>query len=179
MGIGKVYRFLILHLLWLAFTLLGLVFFGFFPATYALFETLKEPTDLTGKEYTKYFIKVYRASFVKMNQAAIIWQVMFVLMGLNLFIFNGSNAMIQFGIIGLLLLMVLCIVYFLQYFTIEMKVMEQIKRSFGYVFLYPKKNIIFMTIIFGLILVINFSPGISLFFGSSVAAHFIVKTCAM
>lgn len=176
MGIRTIHRFLILQLYWLGFTLLGLVLFGVFPATYALLKTIKKPNDLKAREYFHIFKKVYKENFFKLNQAAIVWQVMFVLMGMNLLIFHDGNIYIYLAVLGMILMMVLCVFHFLQYFKIDRSIIEQVKRSFGYVFLHPRQNVLYMCILFGLILAINFSPGITFFFGSSVAAHFIVKS---
>lgn len=179
LGIGKVYRFIVLHLLWLGFTLFGGILFGIFPATHALLKTMKEPTDLGMGEYSNIFFRTYKSSFIKINQAAIIWLVMFTLMGMNLLIFKDSNLIVYLIVMGMLLLMVLCVLYFLQYFTAEGTIINQIKRSLGYVFLHPRQNIMYMCVLFGLILAVNFSPGITMFCGSSVAAHFIVKSWAI
>lgn len=178
-GIGKIYRFLILHVLWLGFTVVGLGVLGVFPATYALFETVKEPSDLKGKEYFTIFKGIYIRTFWKMNRAGLIWQIMFLLMGMNLFIFYESHIFILITILGMLLLMTLCVIYFLEYFTMDMKILTQIKRSFGYVFLYPKHNVLFMVILFLLLIAINFSPGVTLFFGSSVTAFLFTKVRAV
>lgn len=175
-GIGKVYRFLILHLLWLVFTLLGCIIFGLFPACHALLETMKKSTDLGTKAYFYVFLKSYKTAFLKINQAAIIWFTMFGLMSMNLFIFRDGRIYVQLGIMGMLLLMVLCLIYFFQHFTLYETIIKQIRRSFGYVFMYPKKNIIYMCVIFGCILALQFSPGVTVFFFSSVVAHFIVNS---
>lgn len=176
-GISKIYRFIVLHLLWLGFTLIGLVVLGIFPATHALLEVMKEPDDLTIGEYYRHFVKSYFGAFVKINQAGIIWQAMFVLISLNALIV--VNELIQLLVLGMLLLLLLCVVYFFEHFQVEGTIIGQIKLSFGYVFLYPRRNVIYMCVLFCLILAINFSPGITFVCGSSVAAHFIAKTWAV
>src|SRR5699024_7862976 len=110
-GIGKVYRFLILHLLWLVFTLLGCIIFGLFPACYALLKTMKKPTDLGTKAYFYVFLKSYKTAFLKINQAAIIWLTMLGLMSMNLFIFHNGSMFVQLVILVMCCLLVFVVIY--------------------------------------------------------------------
>lgn len=174
MSLQKVYKFAYLQILWILFTVLGMGLLGVFPATYALFTVLNEHEDLTAKRTFRLFYQTYSSSFIKINKAGLIWQVMFLLISINLFIPQVEN--FQVIVFAMLCLIMLCIVYFFRYFEQEQPIIKQIKYCFRYVCLHPKQNFMYMIIFFGLFLAINFIPGITFFFGMSVAAYLIVKT---
>lgn len=173
--VQHIYRLALLQLYWLLFTCIGLFLFGLFPATYALLEAMKEPIDLTASEYFRKFKTDYKSVFMKINQAAILWMIMSLLMGTNLFIFK-QTFVLQLLVLGLLFVILLSLVYFFRYFTLDMRIMAQVRRSFSYCFLFPKKNIIYLFIFFTVLLAIRFFPGIMFFFCASVTAQFIVRT---
>lgn len=168
----KIYWFAYLQVLWMLFTLIGLVGFGVFPATHALFTVLKEKDLSSGEAFHK-FRNAFKFSFLKMGQAAIIWELMFILISLNLFIFHSMY--IKYFVMGMLGLILLSLIHFFQYFEIEKPIIFQVKRAFSFAFILPKNNAGYMFIFVLLLLAIAFIPGITFFFGISVAVFFVVK----
>lgn len=172
-SLQKVYKFAYLQVLWLFFTAIGFGVFGVFPATYALLNLLNVQEDLTAKKTFRLFYKVYISSFIPINKAGLIWQVMILLMGANLLLTTSS--ILQLFVIAMLYFILLCMVYFFRYFIQDQPVVRQIKSSFHYVLLYPRKNIRYTIIFIGLFLGINFLPGLTFFFGASVSTYFIIQ----
>lgn len=171
----KVYWFAYLQTLWSLFTICGLVFFGIFPATHALFTVLKESKQLSSGQVFYIFRMTFTSSFMKINKAAMIWQVIVLLIGLNLIIIPSDYLYFKLMDMGMLGLILLSIIHFFQYFELEMPIILQIKRAFSLVFLYPKENASYMFIFVLLLIAITFFPGLTLFFGMSIPLYFIVK----
>ncbi|SHM66314.1 YesL family protein [Gracilibacillus kekensis] len=68
-GIGEwLFKIILLNLYWFLFTVLGLLFLGLFPATVALFATIRQ--DLKSEDDSKLFktfISYYKSEFIKGN----------------------------------------------------------------------------------------------------------------
>lgn len=172
MVLQKIYWFAYLQVLWMVFSLVGLVVFGVFPATHALFTVLKEK-DLSSGEAFRQFRNAFAFSFFKMGKAAIIWELMILLISFNLFIVHSIY--MKFLVMGMLGLILLSVIHFFQYFEIENSIIFQVKRAFSFAFILPKNNAGYMLIFVLLLLAIAYIPGITFFFGISVAVFFVVK----
>lgn len=171
----KIYWFAYLQILWILFTIGGLIFFGLFPATHALFSVLKESEELASGKAFRRFRNAFTSSFMKMNKAAMIWQPMVILIGLNLIIISSDYLFLKWMVIGMLGLILLSIIHFFQNFKQEIPIVLQIKNAFFLVFLHPKENVGYMVIFVLLLLSITFLPGFTFFFGMSIAVYFAVK----
>lgn len=171
----KIYWFAYLQILWILFTMIGFIFLGIFPATHALFTVLKDQKELSSGEAFRKFRGAFTVSFLKINKAAIIWQPMYTIISLNLFIISSDYLFIKVMVTGMLGLILLSMIHFLQYFEVEKPILSQIKRAFSLVFLLPKHNAGYMCVFVLLLLAIAFIPGITFFFGMSLAVFFIVK----
>jgi uncharacterized membrane protein YesL len=72
-------------------------------------------------------------------------------------------------------LIFLSMIHFFQYFELDKPILFQIKRAFSFTIILPRNNVGYMFIFVLLLLAIAFIPGITFFFGISVAVFFIVK----
>ncbi|UOQ44175.1 YesL family protein [Halobacillus salinarum] len=85
-------RFAWLNLLWIVFTLLGLVLFGFFPATASMFAV--ERKWIRGQEdlpIFQTFWKEYKASFIKANLLGLVLTAFGILLIMNYRIAGAMN----------------------------------------------------------------------------------------
>lgn len=171
----KIYWFAYLQILWILFTMCGLILFGLFPATHALFTVLKESEELASGKAFRIFRSAFTSSFMKMNIAVMIWQPMFILIGLNLIIISSDYLFLKWMVLGMLGLILLSIIHFFQTFKQELPIVLQIKNAFFLVFLHPKENVGYMVIFVLLLLSVTFLPGFTFFFGMSVSVYFAVK----
>lgn len=168
----KIYWFAYLQMLWMLFTLLGLVIFGGFPATHALFTVLREK-DLSTGEAFRTFRNAFASSFVKLNGAAIVFGFMFILISTNLLILQSIY--MKYLVMGMLGLIFISMIHFFQYFETKKPIIFQIKKAFSVVWILPKNNVGYLVIFVLLLLAISYIPMLSFFFGVSVAVCFIVK----
>src|SRR5699024_8836780 len=168
-----IYRFFLLQLYWLGFSLLGLIVFGVFPATYSLVLLMREKSQLDAKEMFHLFWQTYRSHWKKMTQGALIWYTMFTLMCFNLLIIE--HAVIRLVVWSILIYMLLALVYFLLTYRANLPVSKQIYLSFGYGFVFPKNNLVILFCIFSLYVGLHYIPGFVFFFGMSLLVFCLSK----
>jgi uncharacterized membrane protein YesL len=168
----KIYWFAYLQALWMLFTLIGLVVLGIFPATHALFTVMKE-RDLSSNKAFHEFRNAFKRSFIKLNGAGILFGLMLSLISTNIFILESIY--VKYLVMGMLGLIFLSMIHFFQYFEIKKPILSQLKKAFSIVWILPKSNVGYLSIFILLVLAIAIIPGITFFFGMSVAVFFIVK----
>src|SRR5699024_11855650 len=100
------------------------------------------------------------------NKSLFVYCIILLLIVMNLFIFNDLFIM-QMVVLGCMFLILLMILYFLLFFNNELTVIHQWKQSLGNVFLHPKNNLLYVTILIGGYIVSQFSPGLAIFFSVS------------
>ncbi|MGP4040865.1 YesL family protein [Gracilibacillus sp. D59] len=165
----KIFWYVYLQVLWILFTLIGFLFFGIFPATYALLVVVKQQDTSTTRAFHA-FRRAYLESFFVINRAATIWLVMILLLSINIFFLPESQQIIRLAATSMLVFLLLCLVHFLNYFQTDAKVIEQIKRSFLLTFINPRKNIGYILLVIMLGAAFYIIPGITCFFAVSVSA---------
>ncbi|WP_408011085.1 YesL family protein [Pseudalkalibacillus sp. A8] len=166
----KIYWYAYVQILWILFTLAGLVIFGLFPATYALLKVTKQQTDTSATAIFHVFRQAYRNAFFPINKASIIWITMLILMSSNLLILPGAQPILKLVVISTICFLLLCIVHFFHFFQTDKSTMAQIKRSFAHACLHPKQNVGYACIFLLLGAALWFIPGITCFFGVSITA---------
>lgn len=170
-----------LNLLWISFSLLGLVIFGFFPATVAMFAVVRK-WMLGNDEMSifKTFWTAYKREFIKSN----ILGVIIVAIGLILYIdlqfvqLSGNSFVsilyIPFFIITLIFISMLfyIIPIFVHY---DMKLSQVMKNSFFVMIMNPLSTFYMLIGSFGIIFVLSYAPPICLLYSGNLLALFIMK----
>ncbi|WP_445492733.1 YesL family protein [Niallia sp. 03133] len=178
--IGWIYRccrwitsLIYLNFLWLVFTALGLILFGFFPATAALFETLRRAVR-EGFRFpiTRTFFSFYRSSFWKVNiiGVCIIFTSSLISFYLWLFFSQESSLLQVMGFVGLFVYLLVLLYLFPVYSHYELSLLDYLRYSISIALLNWSWGVVMMI---GLaiegILFMEFPP-LMLFFGGSVSA---------
>ncbi|MFB3168629.1 YesL family protein [Neobacillus sp. 179-C4.2 HS] len=174
-------RLAFLNLLWISFSLLGLVIFGFFPATVAMFAVARK-WMLGNDEMSifKTFWTAYKREFLKSN----ILGVIIVAIGLILyidfqFVQHAANSFasflyVPFFIITLIFISMLfyIIPIFVHY---DMKLSQVIKNSFFVMIMNPLSTFYMLIGSFGILFVLSYAPPICLLYSGNLLALFIMK----
>ena len=175
MVLQKLYWFAYIQMLWLLFTLSGLVILGIFPATYALLTVVRESEELSSREVFYKFKRLFVSSFKSINKTGLLWQLMLLLLASNLLIIPAESVFVRTAVVVVLGLTILGVVHFIQYFEVDKASVFQIRRAFSFVFLQPRKNVGYMMIFVLLVVAIRFFPGISFFYVISSSAYMVAK----
>ncbi|KMY49918.1 YesL family protein [Peribacillus loiseleuriae] len=168
-------RLLYLNLLWVVFTILGLVVAGIFPATVAMFSILKEWIH-EGKNVRVFnlFLNIYKKEFLKANRLGIILFIISIIFFTDWLFTNqlsGTLGMITKGallgsgfVFGITLLYVIPV-----YLQIDGKVFTTIKLAFLIGITYPHYTFIMMISVASLMLLSFLLPMAGfLFFASGL-----------
>lgn len=169
-------RFVYVNLLWGLFTFVGLVIFGFFPATAAMFAvTRKWVMGETDVPVFKTYWKSYKTEFLKSNILGIILVVIGYILFIDIRFFQSTDiGILQILYIPLLIVTFVFSLALLYVFPIfvhyDIKLHLVLKNSFFLMIMNPLST---MMMIAGLIIIyymMMLVPGLILFFtGSTVA----------
>ncbi|ASK62209.1 hypothetical protein CFK37_08565 [Virgibacillus phasianinus] len=164
-----------IHILWVLFTLMGLVVFGFMPATAALFTVIHKGFD--GKSdpaIFKTFYETFKTQFLKANALGLL------LLGLCAFLYvdmNISKQVIQSFFVHMFLLIV-CFLYFitvLYFFPVfaryKLSYFLYFKQSFFIAFARPFETIAMIICLVLLFYLFTYLPVLLFFAGSSLIAY--------
>ena len=167
-------RIAYINILVIAFTLLGLFLFGFFPAIIAGFwifrKWLNGHTDIA---ITKNFWKIYKQEFLKSNLVGAV----VVLIGTILFINLSIVEVIQhewirltyYPLLLVSILFIATVIYlFPMYVHFDMKISALLKNAFLCIFANPVVTIILFVLITLIYLLLASIPGLIPFFGFSL-----------
>lgn len=165
-----------LNLIWILFTIIGLVFFGIFPATAAMFAIARKWVILGERDFSiiKTFWSFYRQDFFKLNGFALFFFLIgyFLYFNIAFLILNPSN--LQFLFPGMILFGLAYVVTLLFFFPVyvhfKLKFFQYIKQAFLFAILSPLEligTILAVVILFAFMFWI---PGIIPLFTGSVLA---------
>lgn len=175
-------RLVLLNMLWLAFSLLGFLVFTFFPATVAMFSTIRQwirgGTDMpVVKTYWSYFKK----DFLKAQGYGVIISLV-GLMGYAHLIFMANHTeapmlllhipfymFLLFAFLTLLYLFPVYVHYKIGFFTV-------IKQAFSIMIIHPLHTLSMIIGIVLTILVMQYIPGTLFFFGGSFISLLLMGT---
>ncbi|WP_165763919.1 YesL family protein [Halalkalibacter urbisdiaboli] len=129
-------RLAYLNVLWIVFTFAGLMVFGLFPSTVALF-TVTRKWVMGEKDIpiAKTFWKTYKFEFIKANKLAVILGIMGIIFFYNLSFLKSMTGMLSqllyFGMLSFFLMYFIVLLYiFPVYVHYDTKVTQALKNAF-------------------------------------------------
>lgn len=174
-------RLAFLNLLWISFSLLGLIIFGFFPATVAMFAVARK-WMLGNDEMSifKTFWTTYKREFLKSNVLGVIIVAIGLILYIDFhFVQHAANSFasilyVPFFIITLIFISMLfyIIPIFVHY---DMKLSHVIKNSFFVMIMNPLSTFYMLIGSFGILFVLSYAPPICLLYSGNLLALFIMK----
>jgi uncharacterized membrane protein YesL len=174
-------RLAFLNLLWISFSLLGLVIFGFFPATVAMFAvTRKWMLGNDEMSIFKTFWTAYKQEFLKSNILGLMISVISIILYIDFkFVQLADNSFasilyVPFFIITFIFISMLfyIIPIFVHY---DMKLSQVIKNSFFVMIMNPLSTFYMLIGSFGICFVLSYAPPICLLYSGNLLALFIMK----
>jgi uncharacterized membrane protein YesL len=174
-------KFAYINLLWIGFSLAGLIVLGFFPATIAMFTIIRKWLKGEGDiPIFQTFWTTWRSEFFRSNGLGLLVTAVGGLIALNLvFINSPGNSfanVIQIPIYLFMFAATLTIFYlFPIYVHYELKLFQVVKNSFLMMLISPIENIVMIAGIIAVIFVVKFIPALGFFFGGSLSAAIIMS----
>jgi uncharacterized membrane protein YesL len=175
-------KFAYINLLWIGFSLIGLIVLGFFPATIAMFAVIRKWIMGEGDiPIFRTFWNTYKSEFLRSNGLGLIVAAVGGLIVLDLVYMknleNGLMNSIQIPLYLFMFAVVMTILYlFPVYVHYELKMMQVIKNSFLIMLIHPLENLVMIAGIAALFFVVSYIPGLGFFFGGSLCAAIIMAS---
>lgn len=175
-GFEWISRFAYLNLLWVLFTVLGGVIFGFFPSTISMFaivrEWLKGETDLP---LFRTFWKHYKNEFVKSNTLGIFVTAIGAIIVLDIWYIQSTNSELltwtYLPLFAFMLLFIMFLFYLFPSFVhFNIKLRHVIKNSLFIMLINPITTLLISLSLLSLFYLISIVPAIGFIFGGSVYA---------
>jgi uncharacterized membrane protein YesL len=186
--VGGYYKFCVwamrlayLNLLWMVFSVAGLILFGFMPATVGMFAVVRK-WNLKEDDIPifKTFWKTFRKEFVKANVTGYILFAIGYILSIELHVLQEQESIVyliaSFGIVALLLIYFIVVLYFFPIFVhFNLKTYHYFKWPFVIGVIHPILTI-FLAIL--VLAVIYFTymliPALLIFFGGSMTAYILM-----
>ncbi|WP_449538955.1 YesL family protein [Ferdinandcohnia sp. Marseille-Q9671] len=176
-------KFAYLNLIWMGFTIIGLIVLGFFPATISMFAVIRKwvrgETDIP---LFSTFWNTYKSEFIRSNVLGLFFWMIGGLMLLDVVFIKASGgsftSAIQIPIYMFIFAVGLTTLYVFPVFVhYELTLSQIIKNSFLLMLISPLENIIMLVSIGMVFFVVKFIPGLGFFFGGSIIAAIIMAAC--
>jgi uncharacterized membrane protein YesL len=174
-------KFAYINLLWIGFSLAGLIVLGFFPATIAMFtiirKWLKGETEIPifRTFWTTWRSELFRSNGLGLLVAAVVGLIVFNLVFVERS-GTGFTSVIQIPIYLFMFAVILTILYlFPVYVHFELKWFQIVKNSFLMMLISPIENIVMIAGIVAVLFVVKFIPALGFFFGGSLIAAIIMS----
>lgn len=171
-------RFAYVNLLWIGFSLLGLVFFGISPATVAMFTVIRKwimgNSDIP---VFQTFRETYKNEFIRSNGLGLV----IALIGIIIYVdlnFIKINSSLQIPLYLFIFMVIMTVLYvFPVYVHYNVTFLQLFKNAFFIMMMNPVANIMLLIGFVASILVIKFLPALIIFFGASISAGIIMASC--
>jgi uncharacterized membrane protein YesL len=168
-----VMRLAYINILWIFFTIIGLVAFGFMPATVAMFTVMRK--WLMGEDDTpiaKLFFTTFKSEFLKVNLLALIIFVIGYILYIDLQFLSQVSGMLQYiltsGLIIIGFLFLVMVIYIIPvYVHYDLKLLQYLRHSILIGFLSPLMTIVMIATLSITYYVFMFIPGLIPVFGAS------------
>ncbi|WP_088102786.1 YesL family protein [Halalkalibacter urbisdiaboli] len=172
-------RFAYVNVLWVLFTLMGLIIFGFMPATVAVF-TITRKWVLGDYEIPVYrtFWMEYKKEFVKSNVIGIVLMLLGIILYINfMFVQEPGTIMLvvrYFLLIVSLFYLVMVLFLFPTYATYELRAPVLLKTALLLGLAYPHYTLFMVVGVLLLQTILMYVPGLIPFFTVSVLSYILM-----
>ena len=176
-------RFAYVNLLWICFSVLGLVVFGFFPATVSMFTVIRKwimgESDIP---VFRTFWNTFKKEFLRSNGLGIVLTLLagLILFDLNYMKVDNGNflQLIHIPLYLLIFAILLTVLYiFPVYVHYNVKFIQLFKNAFYIMLINPLSNIVMLIGMAATLFVMRVLPGLFLFFGGSITSGIIMVSC--
>ncbi|MFC4321510.1 YesL family protein [Litchfieldia salsa] len=174
-------RLALLNILWIFFSFLGLIVFGLFPATVAMFSVVRRWAmgDME-ISITRVFWESYKKEFSKSNLLGGIISCIGLVLFIDFLFLKQVSPQIQgFLFVPFLIILILyvCTLFYVfpMYVHYEMKLLEVLKNSFIVMIMRPISTIMMLVCGVGLMILLSFAPPVLIVCSGNVFALLMTK----
>jgi uncharacterized membrane protein YesL len=171
-------RFAYVNLLWIGFSLLGLVVFGISPATVAMFTVIRKwimgESDIP---VFQTFWNSYKKEFLRSNGVGILLALFAYIIFIDLN-YIKLDTILQIPLYLIIFAIIMTLLYiFPVYVHYNVTFFQLFKNAFFIMMVNPVSSIMMLIGFMSLIFVMKFLPALLFFFGGSLSAGIIMSSC--
>lgn len=171
-------KFAYVNLLWIGFSLLGLVLFGISPSTVAMFAVIRK--WLMGESdipVFQTFWDTYKKEFLRSNGLGLVLAILAIIIYIDLF-YIKINTSFQIPLYLIIFTIVITVLYIIPvYVHYEVKFIQLFKNAFFIMLVNPIPNMMMIIGFIAAIFVMKFIPALWFIFGGSITAGIIMASC--
>lgn len=165
-----------LNLLWIVFSVLGLLVFGIVPSTIAMFAVVRKVIQNSDVKITRFFWRTYKSEFIKGNFIGYILLVTGLLIGADIVFLNYQSGLIQnlffFVLIVLMFVYTIVLINFIPvYVHYDLKLFAYLKQALFIGILRFWVSSIMVLALLAVWIIMYFLPGLAIFFFGSFSAY--------
>src|SRR5690625_3940461 len=176
----KVSKLAYINLLWILFSLMGLLAFGIFPATIAMFTVLRKMVLKQDFNMFSVFWKTYKKEFFKGNLLGIVLVIINVITYLSFSFYRESTGTMELFFYPMTIVMILIFLATLFVFPVyvhfKMRLLHIFKTAFIFMSLYPLSSLSIIVNSLVFLLLIYMLPALTIFFGGSIIGLIIMSS---
>lgn len=170
-------RFAYLNILWIGFAIVGIVLFGLFPSTVAMFGVVRQ--WMAGEkdiEIFPVFWKIYRQEFKRSNICCYILVAIGYILTIEIKILRATEELVyivaSFGVVALFVIYFIMLIYFFPVFVhFNLKIKDYLKWPVIIGIIHPILTIFLVIVLMFLYyLIMQTIPSFVIFFGGSITA---------
>jgi uncharacterized membrane protein YesL len=176
-------RFAYVNILWMAFTLVGLIIFGIFPATVAMFTLIRQwiMGNMESPVF-KTFWNTYKKEFLRSNLFGLVFYLISLLFYINLQFMEinqgGFYDIVKIPLYIFMLAISITLIYVIPtYVHFELRFIDVWKNAFLVMLIHPLHNISMVVGSAAVLYVMWMFPGSLFFFGGSLVGYIMMGTC--
>jgi uncharacterized membrane protein YesL len=171
-------KFAYVNLLWIGFSLLGLVLFGISPATVAMFTLIRKwiigESDIP---VFQTFWGTYKKEFLRSNGLGMVLALLASIIYIDLYYIKIDTSF-QIPLYLIIFAIIMTVLYiFPVYVHYEVKFIQLFKNAFFIMIVNPAANIMMLIGFIASIFVMKFIPALLFIFGGSISAGIIMASC--
>lgn len=171
-------RFAYVNILWISFSLLGLVVFGISPATVAMFTIIRKwimgESDIP---VFQTFWKSYKKEFLRSNGVGIVIALSAYIIYIDLN-YIQLDSIIQIPLYLIIFAIIMTLLYiFPVYVHYNVTFFQLFKNAFFIMMVNPLSSVMMLIGFVALFFVMKFLPALLFFFGGSLSAGIIMSSC--
>jgi len=171
-------KFAYVNLLWIGFSLLGLVLFGISPSTVAMFAVIRK--WLMGESdipVFQTFWDTYKKEFLRSNGLGLVLAILAIIIYIDLFYIKIDTSF-QIPLYLIIFTIVITVLYIIPvYVHYEVKFIQLFKNAFFIMLVNPIPNMMMIIGFIAAIFVMKFIPALWFIFGGSITAGIIMASC--
>ncbi|MDQ0232011.1 YesL family protein [Metabacillus malikii] len=171
----RILQLVYLHLLWCVFTMLGLIFFGVGPATYAMY-TVQRQWVRGNMEIPIFstFWQAYRTNIIESSLIGVFYLVVGIILYTDLLYVQSFGLRVLLFIISFLYVISLCFIFPIMVHYEWERTTLKLKCSVLFALSYLQYTLVLLLAVAAIYIVLLMYPGSLMFFGISLASYTIM-----